>query len=118
MGDRYRIESFLPLPPALASILLGLAEGPAHGYALLTRIEQQSDGSVEMGTGQLYRHLRRVLDRGWVEEVDAPPDVERDDPRRRYYDLTDRGRAVLRAEMHRLRSQVGLSRRLGLLEDG
>lgn len=117
MGDRYRIESYLPLPPALASILLGLAEEPGHGYALRTRIEEQSGGSVEMGTGQLYRHLRRLLDREWVQEIDAPADIERDDPRRRYYELTDRGRAVLRAEMGRLRSQVGLSMRLGLLED-
>lgn len=117
MGDRYRIETFLPLSPAVASILLGLAGEPAHGYALLGRVRHQSDGAVDLGTGQLYRHLRRLLDDAWVEETAAPPDLERDDARRRYYQLTDRGREVLGAELRRLRAQVDLSRSLGLLEE-
>lgn len=117
MSDRYRVETFLPLPPALSAMLLGLAEGPAHGYALLMRMRDQSGGRYEQGTGQLYRQLKRLLDRDWVREIDTPRDIARDDPRRRYYELTNLGRSVLRAEMHRLQTQVGLSRRLGLLEE-
>lgn len=119
MTDRFRVERFLPLKPAIFGILLALAGEPGHGYGLLGRLREQSGGAVDLGTGQLYRHLRRLLDDGWVDEVDPPRGGERDDPRRRYYRLTERGREVLSAEARRLASAVDRSRDLGLLgEDG
>ena len=115
MGDRYRVERVLPLKPAVFGILLALAEEPGHGYGLLGRVREQSDGAIDLGTGQLYRLLRRLLDDGWVDEIDPPDDADREDPRRRYYRLTDRGILVLEAEARRLANVVKRSRGLGLL---
>ena len=113
--DRLRPQSALPLSPAVFGILLALAEGPSHGYGVLGRLRGASDGALELGTGQLYRHLRRLLDDGWLVETEPPARTDREDPRRRYYRLTRLGRAVLAAEARRLAVDVERSRRLGLL---
>ncbi|MCG8455597.1 MAG: helix-turn-helix transcriptional regulator [Holophagales bacterium] len=115
MSDRFRVEAFLPLKPSTSMVLLALAEGPSHGYAVRAWIQRRSGGSLELGTGQLYRLLARLLDRGWLEESPAPKDEAKDDPRRRYYRLTPIGHQVLRAEAARLEELVRLSRRLGVL---
>ena len=115
MSDRFMAERFLPLTPIIYGLLLAFAEGPAHGYALLGRLRDQSAGRLTLGTGQLYRHLARLLDDEWLAEVEPPSDTDREDARRRYYRLTEKGRAVLVAESERLAEQLDHSRRLGVL---
>ncbi len=110
-------QGLLPLKPAVFEILLALAEeGNAHGYAILQRVEQRSRGLVKLETGPLYRHLKRLLDAGLVEESDDRPAPEEDDPRRRYYRLTPLGRSVAAAEARRLSSLVRTARLARLLE--
>jgi DNA-binding PadR family transcriptional regulator len=96
----------LPLSDAVLHILLCLADGPAHGYAILQEVEARSDGAVRMGTGTLYSAVKRLREAGIIEEQPAPGDA-----RRRNYALTPLGRAVLRAETGRLESLLRIARR-------
>jgi DNA-binding PadR family transcriptional regulator len=94
-----------PLPAASMHIVLALLDGELHGYALMRRVEELSDGAVRMGPGTLYGTINRlVLDGLIVETTDR---VARDDSeRRRYYELTAEGRSVALGELARLRSLV------------
>jgi DNA-binding PadR family transcriptional regulator len=91
-----------PLPAASLHLVLALLEGgESHGYALLKRVEELSDGSVKMGPGTLYGTLNRLLDDGLIVETTAPGEE-----RRRSYRLTPSGEDVARAELARLRKLV------------
>ncbi len=97
-------RSFLPLPAATLHILVALAGGEKHGYAIMGEIEALTDGSVRMGPGTLYGSIKRMLTDGLIEETDERPDPELDDQRRRYYRLTGLGQQVCDAELARLRA--------------
>lgn len=109
-------EAHLPLKPVVFHILLALAPGEAHGYGVILSVREQSDGVIRLESGPFYRHLRRLLDDGLVEESPERPD---DDDARRgaYYRLTEAGREVLAAEGRRLAGLVAATRRLGLLSE-
>ena len=108
------VSEFLPVKSTVFLVLLALAEEPRHGYGVMLDVQSRSKGAVELGTSHLYRHLKRLLDDGLVEEVEPrQPDV--DDPRRRYYQLTRLGQALVRAESLRLKELVKDSKRLGYI---
>lgn len=106
-------QEFLPLNTAEFHILLVLADADLHGYGIMQRIEEQSEGLIQMGPGTLYTTIKRLLERGWIEEVEAPANA--DDPRRKYYSLTPFGNRVVEAEARRMASVVETARSLGLL---
>lgn len=94
-----------PLPSASLHIVLALLDGELHGYALMGRVAELSDGVVRMGAGTLYGTLNRLVEEGLIEETTDR--VRREDSeRRRYYALTADGRAVAVAELVRLQSMV------------
>jgi DNA-binding PadR family transcriptional regulator len=95
-------DAHLPLKSDVLLILLSLAEHPRHGYAIIRDVETRSDGQVLLQTGALYRTLRRLLRDGLIAERPAPRDADSDDQRRRYYEPTRLGRAVLDAELARM----------------
>ena len=95
-------SELLPLPVAQLHILLALATGDKHGYAIMKEIEIFTDGSVTMGPGTLYGAVKQMLKSGLIEESDERPDPEMDDQRRRYYRLTGLGGRVLDAEVSRM----------------
>lgn len=97
-------RSFLPLPAATLHILVALAGGEKHGYAIMGEVEALTDGAVRMGPGTLYGSIKRMLTDGLIEETDERPDPELDDQRRRYYRLTGLGQQVCDAELARLRA--------------
>ena len=101
MTDRLRPERFLPLAPVWFEILLALAGGDLHGYAVMQEVARRSDGAVTLHPGSLYRALARLLEDALIVELDARPE-DGDDERRRYYQITPLGRAVARAEAQRL----------------
>ena len=103
-------DDFLPLTPAIAHILLALADQDRHGYAIMQEVERITDGSVRMGPGTLYGTIKRMIAAGLLEEADERPDPERDDERRRYYRATPLGRAVLEAETSRMAGLVSAAR--------
>ena len=108
--DRFRPETFIPLTPVAFEILLALADGEQHGYSVMREVERRSAGAVTLHPGTLYRALARLLEAGLIEELGERPDRAHDDERRRYYRMTDRGRAVARAEALRLESQLSAAR--------
>ncbi len=95
-------QDLLPLPPAQLHILLALADGDKHGYAVMSEVERMTDGEVSMGPGTLYGAIKRMLNAGLIEESDNRPDPEMDDERRRYYRTSGFGARVLTAELSRL----------------
>jgi len=103
-------ESFLPLTPAVFHILLALADGEKHGYAIMQEVEAASHEQVKMGPGTLYGSIKRMLAAGLIEETDERPDPEMDDQRRRYYQLTGLGGQVVEAESRRLANLVSLAK--------
>jgi DNA-binding PadR family transcriptional regulator len=95
---------FLPLSPAVLHILLSLAGEPRHGYGIMQDVARQSNGQYKLGPGTLYDNLQKLMDQGLVEEIRRK--LAGDDPRRRYYGLTDLGRHVLEADVERLKNVV------------
>ena len=95
-------SDLLPIPVAQLHILLALADGDKHGYAIMSEVEVLTGGSVTVGPGTLYGAIKRMLKAGLVEETDERPDPELDDERRRYYRLTGLGERVLDAEVARM----------------
>jgi len=94
-----------PLPAASLHVMLALLDGELHGYALMRRVDELSDGAVRMGPGTLYGTLNRLVEGGLIEETTdrrSRPDKER----RRYYELTGPGRAVALDELARLQTLV------------
>lgn len=108
-------EDELPLTPAVFNILLALADGEKHGYAIMQEVRADTDGAIRLGPGTLYGSLDRLERAAMVEESDKRPDAEDDDKRRRYYRLTDFGRRVLQAEVARLQQSVAIARRKKVL---
>ena len=103
----------VPVSPAVLAILLSLAEGDKHGYAMMKDARSPRGGGIAMGPGTLYGSIDRMMRDGLVEESD-----KQDDERRRYYRLTAKGRTVLAAELQRLDATVSFARGLGLLSNG
>ena len=103
-------DVYLPLTPAIAHILLALADGDRHGYGIMQEVERITEGAVRMGPGTLYGTIKRMIGGGLIEEADERPDPELDDERRRYYRATPLGRAVLDAETSRMARLVGAAR--------
>lgn len=96
-----------PLTESTFFILLALAGGPRHGYAILRDVEELSDGRVKLSTGTLYGAIKRLLEAEWIGRVQERGETTRD---RQAYDLTPHGRGILGAEVRRLESLVRLSR--------
>ena len=102
MADRDSI----PLSPAGFHILIALAEGNRHGYAIMKDVAAVTAGEVQLNPGTLYTTIKRLLEDDLIREVDAPREEESSDARRRYYSLTPAGRQTARAEMERLRMML------------
>lgn len=101
----------LPLATSAFYILMVLADGEKHGYAITREVAEVTKGQIPLGSGTLYRQLRQLLTDGWIAES------ERDDEegRRRYYRLTPWGRRIAKAEAARLEEVLAFARSRRLL---
>jgi DNA-binding PadR family transcriptional regulator len=115
--SRHDPQNFLPLTPAFFNILLSLADGEKHGYAIMREIVTQTGGKLSLGPGTLYGAIKRLLEDDLIEESDERPDPAHDDERRRYYRLTEFGKRVAAAEAARLEELVSVARSRQLLPD-
>jgi DNA-binding MarR family transcriptional regulator len=100
-------ESSAPLTTAMFHVLLALADGDKHGYAILK--------DVQLNTGTLYAVIKRLLGEGLIVEVRPPAAMADEDQRRRYYHLTETGRAAAKAEAVRMEKLVLRARSSRLL---
>lgn len=107
------VGDFVPLPPAPLHIVLALNRGERHGYALMSDVEELSDGVITMGPGTLYGSIKKLRAQGLIEETEGRADPSLDDQRRRYYRLTAVGQKVCDAEIQRLSTLVERSRSAG-----
>jgi DNA-binding PadR family transcriptional regulator len=103
--------TYQPLTPAVFHVLLALADGDRHGYAIMKSVEDHTEGTLKMGAGTLYGTLQRLTELGWVSETAAPQAMSVRDGSRRFYRLTTEGRHALGAEVRRLEDLVRLARR-------
>ncbi len=109
-------EEFLPLTPAVFHVLLALADGERHGYAIMQEVAASTSGQIKMGPGTLYGTIKRLLEIRLIEESEERPDPRLDDERRRYYRLSGMGQLVVRAEAGRYAAMVEVARGKRLLD--
>jgi DNA-binding PadR family transcriptional regulator len=103
-----------PLPAAAFHILLAVADRERHGYAIMQDVRDRTAGRLRLGPGTLYGTIKRLLADGLIEELDARPDPDRDDVRRRYYRITRLGRTVAQDETAKLAAVLRHARAVGL----
>jgi DNA-binding PadR family transcriptional regulator len=109
------VASFLPLSPAVFHVMLSLADGSRHGYAIIKDVAERTGGAERLGAGTLYAIIKRLLSDDLIEEIEAADADSRSDRRRRYYRLTALGRRVAKAEAERLERAVASARSSRLL---
>ena len=103
-------DDLLPLTPAVFHVLLALADGERHGYAVMQEVAESTAGRMKMGPGTLYGTIKRLIEGRLIEESDERPDPHLDDERRRYYRLTALGQRVVKAEALRHAEMVEIAR--------
>ena len=101
--------SYLPLTESTFYILLSLAPGKKHGYAIMKDVEALSGEKVTLSTSTLYSALGRLLDQGLIERLSEEPEKHPGLPRKAYV-LTANGRRVLVAETSRMQALVMAAR--------
>jgi DNA-binding PadR family transcriptional regulator len=93
--------------PPTFFVLLALADGVKHGYAILADVERLSSGRVGLQVGTLYAVIERLTNQGWVRVTE---EVVVRGRARRYLELTEAGRAALEAETGRLEQDARTAR--------
>ena len=99
-----------PLPAAAFQIMLALAGGDLHGYAVMRQVEEQTGGRLRLGPGTLYGSIQSLLEGNLIQEVGRPADIEVRSERRRYYRLTVTGRKMARSEAEKMADVLRVAR--------
>jgi DNA-binding PadR family transcriptional regulator len=101
-----------PLSQPVLHILLALADGDRHGYAIKQDVERRTDGAIRLGPSTLYEAIQRLQDAGLIEEAGAPraEAANGQEAQRRYYALTERGWTALGEEVQQLGRLVDYAR--------
>ena len=107
-------QKLTPLPAAAFQILLSLLDDDLHGYEIMRRVEEQTQGRTRLGPGTLYSSIQALVDAGFITEVASPADDSAGE-RRRYYRVTAAGRRAGREEAERLADLLRLARAKKLL---
>jgi DNA-binding PadR family transcriptional regulator len=94
-------------------MMLALADGARHGYAIKQEVERRTDGAIRLGPGTLYEAIQRLEQSGLIVETmpaSAADPANGQEAQRRYYRLTDKGWTTLRKEMQALGQLVDVAR--------
>lgn len=110
------VDDYLPMTAVEFTLLLVLADGPCHGYAIVKEMETRSDGRISLLPGNLYAILQRLTDSGLIARTAAAVDADGADRRRRYYGITAFGRRVAAAEVARMKRMVEAAAASDLIE--
>ena len=89
----------LPLTETTFYILTALAK-PSHGYEVMQTVETLSKGDVRIAAGTMYGALENLLKQGLIKSVPSA------DPRRKTYQISPKGKAVLNDEVSRLEQLI------------
>lgn len=102
-------KKYEPLTESYFYILLCLYNQPNHGYGIMQRTAELSQGNVKIGSGTMYGATGNMMKKGWIRETlsDNP-----EDKRKRLYELTDSGRDALEQEIQRLKHLVEVSEKI------
>lgn len=98
------------LKPQWFQILLSLADRNRHGLAIRDDVLERTDGEMRLWPAMLYRSLKKLEDKSWIRETEAPDGADVGAGQPRFYALTDSGRAALRREVERLEAYVSTAR--------
>ena len=79
--------------------------GPQHGYAISARIEQISDGALQLNMGTLYPALMRLEQRALIRGKWGVTDTKR---KARYYEITASGKRQLEKEKQAWERMAGI----------
>jgi DNA-binding PadR family transcriptional regulator len=104
-----------PLTSSVFLVLLSLADADRHGLGISDEVAERTGGKVTLGPGTLYNTIRRMLEDGLIEQSETRPSPEDDDPRRRYYRITAKGRRACREEAERLAAVVAVANQKAIL---
>lgn len=110
MRRKHAPEARKALSLPVIHILLALADGARHGYAIKQDVEERTDGAIRLGPGTLYEAIQRLLDGGLIEETNPADPENGQQAQRRYYTLTEGGWSVLRDEIQHLDAIVERAR--------
>jgi DNA-binding PadR family transcriptional regulator len=113
-GPAVRKQLSLPV----VHILLALAGGDRHGYAIKQEVEERTGGAIRLGPGTLYEAIQRLEETGLITEAAAPAAANGQEAQRRYYSLTVEGWAALQSEVRQLGRIVDAARRNPRLRKG
>ncbi|MHB8806833.1 MAG: PadR family transcriptional regulator [Anaerolineaceae bacterium] len=94
-----------PLTETSFYILISLMQ-PLHGYGILKKIEEMTDGRIIMGAGTLYGALKNLLASELIVEVQSDSD------RRRNYHITASGKELVTKEMVRYEELIRNARKM------
>lgn len=92
----------LPLTETVYYVLLALTE-PAHGYVIMQKVEELSEGQVRLAAGTMYGAIENLLKKKLI--VSLPSD----DPRRKIYVISDLGKKVLFADYKRMLNMIAVT---------
>ena len=104
MTNEVSIEKYLPLSESTYYIMLVLVQ-PIHGYGIMQKVESLTNGEVSIGPGTLYGAFSTLEKEGLISMV-------REEDRRKYYVLTEKGRTTLRAQIKRLKIMTQCARQI------
>lgn len=93
----------LPLTETVYYILLALIE-PAHGYLIMQKVEELSNGEVRMAAGTLYGAIENLLKLKFIQPIESK------DSRRKVYVITDEGKKILRLDFERINYMIKVTR--------
>lgn len=99
-------EKFLPLTHTTYYILISLIE-PLHGYGIMQKVDEMSQGEVKLGPGTLYGALSKLEKQKLIMKTE-----EQDEERRKYYVLTNLGKDVVKLDYKRLTNLIAASKQL------
>lgn len=104
-------KQYNQLPQVAFSILLALSLKERHGYEIIKQVGTDSNGKIHLSPGALYTSIKQLLEQKLVQEVKL-----QEDTLRRYYRLSDKGKAVLTEELDYYQNTITLARERQILE--
>jgi PadR family transcriptional regulator, regulatory protein PadR len=101
------VKKPVDLPQGALEILIlkAISLGPLHGYGILLRIQQISEGRLELLQGSFYSAIYRLESHGWIKGEWGESDNNR---RAKFYQLTPAGKRQLKAETERWADMAGV----------